>query len=81
MEAQYLADVAKSRWPVLVFVIAFDVGCYILRFGAKLLASKVRAVQLGPTQRTFLRVLSKSWLALQLAPLTIGRSEHVLQGQ
>ena len=28
---------------MLVFVIAFDVGCYILRFGAKLLASKVRS--------------------------------------
>ncbi len=45
VEAQYLADVAKRRWPVLVFVIAFDVGCYILRFGAKLLASKVTVVQ------------------------------------
>lgn len=54
VEAQYLADVAKRRWPVLVFVIAFDVGCYILRFGAKLLASRVMPLPPGPC---FTRVL------------------------
>lgn len=38
VEGQYLADVAKRRWPVLVFVFSFDVGCYMLRLGAKLLS-------------------------------------------
>lgn len=38
VEGEYLADVAKRRWPVLVFVFCFDVGCYLLRLGAKLLS-------------------------------------------
>ena len=40
VEGQYLADVAKRRWPVLIFVFCFDVGCYLLRLGAKLLAGE-----------------------------------------
>lgn len=47
MEGQYLADVAKRRWPVLVFVFSFDVGCYLLRLGAKLLSGHQGVTPVG----------------------------------
>ncbi len=36
LESQYLADDAKQRWPVLIFIFCFDVTCYMFRAGAKL---------------------------------------------
>ena len=53
MEGQFLADVAQRRWPVLIFIFCFDVGCYVLRLLARLLAN-VRygfmelATEMGP---------------------------------
>jgi hypothetical protein len=47
VEGQYLADVAKRRWPVLVFVFSFDVGCYLLRLGAKLLSGHQGVTPVG----------------------------------
>lgn len=47
VEGQYLADVAKRRWPVLVFVFSFDVGCYLLRLGAKLLSGHQGVTSVG----------------------------------
>ena len=39
VEGQFLADVAQRRWPVLIFIFCFDVGCYVLRLLARLVAS------------------------------------------
>lgn len=50
VEGQYLADVAKRRWPVLIFVFCFDVGCYLLRLGAKLLADHPKVTPVGLIQ-------------------------------
>lgn len=50
VEGQYLADVAKRRWPVLIFVFCFDVGCYLLRLGAKLLANHPKVTPVGLIQ-------------------------------
>ena len=53
VEGQFLADVAQRRWPVLIFIFCFDVFCYILRLGARLVAN-VRygivelAAEMGP---------------------------------
>ncbi len=35
MEGEYLAVVACSRWPVLVFLFCFDIFCHIFRIAAK----------------------------------------------
>ena len=40
LESQYLADDAKQRWPVLIFIFCFDVSCYMFRAGVKLLLAK-----------------------------------------
>ncbi|KAK9865276.1 hypothetical protein WJX84_009097 [Apatococcus fuscideae] len=40
LESQYLADDAKQRWPVLIFIFCFDVSCYMFRAGAKLWLAK-----------------------------------------
>ena len=53
MEGQFLADVAQRRWPVLIFIVCFDVFCYMLRLGARLVTN-VRfglvdlAAEMGP---------------------------------
>ena len=39
VEGQFLADVAQRRWPVLIFIFCFDVGCYILRLLVRLVVS------------------------------------------
>lgn len=36
MEGHYLGVVAKDRWPVLVFVFAFDCLCFAFRAAAKI---------------------------------------------
>ena len=36
VEGDYLSEVAKSRWPVLIFIFCFDVACYLFRVFAKL---------------------------------------------
>ncbi|KXZ42128.1 hypothetical protein GPECTOR_199g356 [Gonium pectorale] len=35
LEGEYLAEVAKRRWPVLLFIFCFDITCYIFRISAK----------------------------------------------
>lgn len=35
VEGAYLAEVAKSRLPVLLFIFCFDIACYLFRFVAK----------------------------------------------
>ncbi|KAF5830447.1 hypothetical protein DUNSADRAFT_14565 [Dunaliella salina] len=37
VEGEYLCQVARSRWPVLMFIFAFDVACYFFRFLVKLM--------------------------------------------
>lgn len=39
MEGEFLGEVAKRRWPVLIFAFSFDVCCFIFRFTAKLSSS------------------------------------------
>jgi len=39
LEGEYLGDVAKRRWLVLVSIFTFDVFCYALRFMAKMFGS------------------------------------------
>jgi hypothetical protein len=36
VEGEFLGEVAKKRWPVLVFIFCFDVLCFLFRFTAKL---------------------------------------------
>ena len=36
VEGEYLGDVAKRRWPVLIFIFCFDIACFLFRFVAKL---------------------------------------------
>jgi len=39
MEGQFLGEVAKRRWPVLMFVFLFDCITFTFRFAAKLAGS------------------------------------------
>lgn len=39
VEGEFLQEVAQRRWPVLIWVFAFDVFCFSLRFVAKLTTS------------------------------------------
>lgn len=34
-EGDYLGEVAKLRWPVLLFIFCFDIGCFLFRAAAK----------------------------------------------
>ena len=36
VEGEFLGEVAKKRWPVLIFIFFFDVLCFLFRFTAKL---------------------------------------------
>ena len=36
MEDQYLAEVAARRWPVLMFIVMFDLVAFVSRFVYKL---------------------------------------------
>lgn len=36
VEGEFLGEVAKKRWPVLIFIFCFDVLCFLFRFTAKL---------------------------------------------
>jgi len=36
VEGEFLGEVAKKRWPVLMFIFCFDVLCFLFRFTAKL---------------------------------------------
>lgn len=40
VEAEYLLDVARRRWPVLVFIFCFDVLSYMFRTTAKILGGE-----------------------------------------
>jgi hypothetical protein len=39
VEGEFLGEVAKKRWPVLMFIFCFDVLCFGFRFTAKLSAT------------------------------------------
>jgi hypothetical protein len=39
VEGEYLGEVAKRRWPVLMFIFCFDVVCYLFRSVAKVIAT------------------------------------------
>ncbi|KAG2429247.1 hypothetical protein HXX76_011016 [Chlamydomonas incerta] len=51
LEGEYLASVARRRWPVLVFIFCFDVSCYLFRITAKLIKILLDAEPAGLLRR------------------------------
>ena len=37
LEAQYMQEIAKERWPVLIAIFCFDLVTYAIRLGARTL--------------------------------------------
>ncbi|WIA19155.1 hypothetical protein OEZ85_003803 [Tetradesmus obliquus] len=47
VEGEFLQEVANRRWPVLMWVFAFDVFCFMFRFIAKLTVAADQAALAG----------------------------------